>query len=715
MNTKNEKHLLAKVAAVMLLGMATIGGTSSVNAAGLTGSYVGVGKAPTSTQVVDKGAEVKSTETKIVDYRQTYNSSSDSTMKRTPKNNNANGEGVDGVSEGNDIDGAGTGNTAIGLGTYAARGYATAIGTYATAMSNSTTVGAGAFAAQKSVSFGQNAYSNVNGLSIGFGARSSSGLAIGQGATAGLFYKYLQNDGVQNTSVIVDSMAIGNGATAIGGIAIGKNAQTNSLYGVALGQSAKVAYSGVALGTNANVKVSTGVALGLSSVADRAANTIGYVPFADDGNGSYVPSTAEALAGAISASDVSKTFATTYATQIAKYNELNQAYYTASAEVDKQDEIIKNTKGSTIASEQEAYAAAVTAKAAAQAEAVAATDAINAWTAQNQDFTTALGQQRTELVVFKSTGGAVSVGATTYTSDGRVSSILTRQITNVAAGTTDTDAVNVAQLRRVADETAKKANLDASNITPDQVAKWQEALGIETNTVGYVDAITLSEGDNVKIESTYNDDKSRVNYKISVDDSAIKDAIQPELDQKADRDGSNLTETDIKGWKDTLGVSNLNSDVSNLQDQVSSLDGRVSSLNDRVDKVGAGAAALAGLHPLEFNPEDKFSASAAMGNYKGENALALGAFYRPNADTMVSFGTTLSDEKMFNVGVSFKFGNKGDRIYRQGTSVDVSALTSEVNTLRQENQALASQVSSQKAELEQQRALIQQLMNKVGM
>lgn len=715
MNTKNEKHLLAKVAAVMLLGMATIGGTSSVNAAGLTGSYVGVGKAPTSTQVVDKGAEVKSTETKIVDYRQTYNSSSDSTMKRTPKNNNANGEGVDGVSEGNDIDGAGTGNTAIGLGTYAARGYATAIGTYATAMSNSTTVGAGAFAAQKSVSFGQNAYSNVNGLSIGFGARSSSGLAIGQGATAGLFYKYLQNDGVQNTSVIVDSMAIGNGATAIGGIAIGKNAQTNSLYGVALGQSAKVAYSGVALGTNANVKVSTGVALGLSSVADRAANTIGYVPFADDGNGSYVPSTAEALAGAISASDVSKTFATTYATQIAKYNELNQAYYTASAEVDKQDEIIKNTKGSTIASEQEAYAAAVTASVAAQAEAVAATDAINAWTAQNQDFTTALGQQRTELGVFKSTGGAVSVGATTYTSDGRVSSILTRQITNVAAGTTDTDAVNVAQLRRVADETAKKANLDASNITPDQVAKWQEALGIETNTVGYVDAITLSEGDNVKIESTYNDDKSRVNYKISVDDSAIKDAIQPELDQKADRDGSNLTETDIKGWKDTLGVSNLNSDVSNLQDQVSSLDGRVSSLNDRVDKVGAGAAALAGLHPLEFNPEDKFSASAAMGNYKGENALALGAFYRPNADTMVSFGTTLSDEKMFNVGVSFKFGNKGDRIYRQGTSVDVSALTSEVNTLRQENQALASQVSSQKAELEQQRALIQQLMNKVGM
>lgn len=721
MNTQNEKHLLAKVAAVMLLGLATVGGTYSVQAAGLTGSYVGISAGPKDTDVIDKGSVTPTADQtwamKIIDYRQTYNPSyaGGSDMFRTPKNDNANGEGVDGTSGGVVDDNKNVGKMAIGFGAYAGRNYTTAIGTYSSAIMGSTALGAGTYAGINSAAVGRNTYANSSAVAIGVFSRADNGVAIGKGATAGLFYKYLQNDGNQNYTAIIDSMAIGNGATAIGGIAIGKNAQTNGLYGTALGQGAKVAYSGVALGTNANVKVSTGVALGVSSVADRRSNTIGYVPFADDGNGSYVPKTAEALASAISASDVSKTFATTYASQIDKFNELNATYYTYADEVDKQDAIIKNTKGSTIASEQDAYAAAVTAKAEAQAKAKAATDELNAWTAANQDFTKALGQQRTELGVFKSTGGAVSVGATTYSSDGRVTSILTRQITNVAAGTTDTDAVNVAQLRRVADETAKKANLDASNITPDQVAKWQEALGIETNTVGYVDAITLTQGDNVKIESTYNDDKSRVNYKISVDDSAIKDAIQPELDQKADRDGSNLTETDIKGWKDTLGISNLNSDVSNLQDQVTGLDNRVSSLNDRVDKVGAGAAALAGLHPLEFNPEDKFSASAALGNYKGDNAVALGAFYRPNADTMFSFGTTISDEKMFNVGVSFKFGNKGDRIYRQGTSVDVSALTSEVNTLRQENQALASQVNSQKAELEQQRALIQQLMNKVGM
>ncbi|WP_296919137.1 YadA-like family protein [uncultured Megasphaera sp.] len=603
---------------------------------------------------------------------------------------------------------------AIGFGAYAGRNYTTAIGTYSSAIMGSTALGAGTYAGINSAAVGRNTYANSSAVAMGVFSRADNGVAIGSGATAGQFYKYLQNDGNQNYGSINYSMAIGNNAKAVGGIAIGANSSTNGLYGVALGQSASVAYSGTALGTNAKVYVSQGVALGPNSVSDRYSNTIGYVPFADDG-GSYTPKDISGLATAIGASDSLKDFNTKYANQITEYNRLNQALYDAQAKEAEQEATIVNTKGSTNEDEQKAYTAAVALEKQYSDEAVAATTALNNWVAQNQDFATDLGKQRTELSAYKSTGGAVSVGSTQYDGNGRVKYVLTRQITNVAAGTEDTDAVNVAQLRRVADETAKKANLDASNITPDQVAKWQEALGIETNTVGYVDAITLTQGDNVKIESTYNDDKSRVNYKISVDDSAIKDAIQPELDQKADRDGSNLTETDIKGWKDTLGVSNLNSDVSNLQDQVTGLDNRVSSLNDRVDKVGAGAAALAGLHPLEFNPEDKFSASAALGNYKGDNAVALGAFYRPNADTMFSFGTTISDEKMFNVGVSFKFGNKGDRIYRQGTSVDVSALTSEVNTLRQENQALASQVNSQKAELEQQRALIQQLMNKVGM
>ena len=148
--------------------------------------------------------------------------------------------------------------------------------------------------------------------------------------------------------------------------------------------------------------------------------------------------------------------------------------------------------------------------------------------------------------------------------------------------------------------------------------------------------------------------------------------------------------------ENTLGVTNVNqsvtevtnrvdsleTNVSNLNDSVSNLNGRVNSLNDRVDKVGAGAAALAGLHPLEFNPQDKFSAAASLGSYKGDSAAAIGAFYRPNADTMFSVASTLGDETMFNVGVSLKFGQKGDAIYRTGTTVDEAVYKMKYPTLK---------------------------------
>ena len=82
---------------------------------------------------------------------------------------------------------------------------------------------------------------------------------------------------------------------------------------------------------------------------------------------------------------------------------------------------------------------------------------------------------------------------------------------------------------------------------------------------------------------------------------------------------------------------------------------------------------------------------------------------------MFSVASTLGDETMFNVGVSLKFGQKGDAIYRTGTTVDVSGLQNEVSDLKAQNKGLADTVAQQQTELEQQRALIQQLMAKVGM
>ena len=82
-------------------------------------------------------------------------------------------------------------------------------------------------------------------------------------------------------------------------------------------------------------------------------------------------------------------------------------------------------------------------------------------------------------------------------------------------------------------------------------------------------------------------------------------------------------------------------------------------MDSKIEKVGAGAAALAGLHPLDFDPDEKWDFAASVGSYKSEQAVAIGAFYRPNEDTMFSIGGTIGNgNNMVNVGVSWKFGQK---------------------------------------------------------
>lgn len=95
--------------------------------------------------------------------------------------------------------------------------------------------------------------------------------------------------------------------------------------------------------------------------------------------------------------------------------------------------------------------------------------------------------------------------------------------------------------------------------------------------------------------------------------------------------------------------------LTNLKSDISRLDGRV-------NKVGAGAAALAGLHPMEFNKDDKFSASIAYGHYHNANAVALGLYYRPNEKVLLGIAGTFGSEKMYSVSASFKFGKGSDYV-----------------------------------------------------
>lgn len=143
-----------------------------------------------------------------------------------------------------------------------------------------------------------------------------------------------------------------------------------------------------------------------------------------------------------------------------------------------------------------------------------------------------------------------------------------------------------------------------------------------------------------------------------------------------------------KGSKEAVNggqLYNTNQMVINNANNISSLGNALGKLDHRVNKVGAGAAALAALHPLDFDPDEKWDFAAGYGNYNGVNAAAIGAYYRPNEDTMFSVGGSFGNgENMVNAGVSVKLG--------QGNHVSTSkiAMAKEIKDLRKEVEALKS-------------------------
>lgn len=132
-------------------------------------------------------------------------------------------------------------------------------------------------------------------------------------------------------------------------------------------------------------------------------------------------------------------------------------------------------------------------------------------------------------------------------------------------------------------------------------------------------------------------------------------------------------------------VGGIEQDITNMGDQITNIGNHVDELDGRINEVGAGAAALAALHPLDFDPDEKWDFAAGYGHYRGENAVAIGAFYRPNEDTMFSLGGTVGNgDEMINAGVSFKLG--------QGNHVSTSrvAMAKEIIELRKDLEDLRS-------------------------
>ena len=152
------------------------------------------------------------------------------------------------------------------------------------------------------------------------------------------------------------------------------------------------------------------------------------------------------------------------------------------------------------------------------------------------------------------------------------------------------------------------------------------------------------------------------------------------------------TSTDAVNGSQLQAVKN---DVQNNTQNIYNMGKKVGELGTRINKVGAGAAALAALHPLDFDPDDKWDVAAGYGNYKDAHAVAVGAFYRPNEDTMFSVGGSFGGgENMVNAGVSVKLG--------QGNHVSTSRVA-----LAKEVEDLKAIVKAQSAEIKAMRGAMQ--------
>ena len=157
-------------------------------------------------------------------------------------------------------------------------------------------------------------------------------------------------------------------------------------------------------------------------------------------------------------------------------------------------------------------------------------------------------------------------------------------------------------------------------------------------------------------------------------------------------------------------VNGVNDQVTANTTHINQIENRVSDLDSRIDRTGANAAALAALHPLDYDPNNKFNFAGGYGNYRGKNAVAIGAFYRPNPRVMFSVGgSTGGSEHMINAGVSFTLGKVS-----QYAELSKTQLIETIN--RQETRLSAQQESldEQKAKVEALEAQVAELVNKLN-
>ena len=611
-------------------------------------------------------------------------------------------------------------------------------------------------------------------------------------------------------NIVDDGMALGQGNEAMGqrSIAIGTSTHAYFTDTIAMGFGSKAfstdviamgnaaeghAVGGVAIGHQAIVKkdAGAGVALGYESVADRSGGVIGYMPGAN----------AQTSAEVAKYLGKEQEYAAWKAEREAKqdvYDKYKAWHAAVDADEAAKREVIdariayakKPTDDNKKIIEEKWEAKKKTSEARGVAERKITKEDREAYDSLNARYGQIFGK-------YISRSGAVSVGD--------AEKGITRQIINVAAGSEDTDAVNVSQLKdavktmkdSVTGGLESKVDADAGNLTDENVAAWQTKLGDGKNEEGntglvtgdtlnkaidglnldgnlankadknagnledadkeawraalgggavakgdkkFVDgdtvaaalenmggqvtgkantsldnitdagktvikdlakgAVKVADGEHTTVRTEEKD--GGVTYKVDVkaDGKVAKDdkgivtggtvyaETRPEQDGKyikaGNTAGQNFTALDMQVGKNAEDITKLGSTVYDMGN-------RVGELDSRMNKVGAGAAALAALHPQDFDPEDKWDIAAGFGNYKNANAAALGLFYRPNERTMLNLGWTMGDSRnMINAGVSVKLGSGST--YAGLSKVQMATrLTQQEERIKQQDEELARQ------------------------
>ena len=314
-----------------------------------------------------------------------------------------------------------------------------------------------------------------------------------------------------------------------------------------------------------------------------------------------------------------------------------------------------------------------------------------------------------------STASAVSVGDA---DEG-----ITRQITGVVAGWKDTDAVNVAQLKAITAASSTKVDTKGPNLSVD-TTRLPITADPSTSPPASTYTVTLSQDLTDMHSATFSSDSSPTTTVINTNgvtitggSSGTVSITSAGLDNGGNKitnvaagtvsatlneaiNGAQLHETNVKVQNNTTNIATNRrdidnntaniaanrTDINNLQNQFSA---GQRDLKDRINRAGATAAALAGLHPQDYDEDHKVSASLGLGVYHGTQALAVGLFVRPTENLMFNVGGAFaSNDHMLNLGVSYRFG---DNSMKKKSPQELQA---EVTSLKTENTDLSARLAT---------------------